>query len=365
MGFPTWLRLLARNRFAIAPHRVPMALFIAFIGMFNSLMSLAQRVVYGRRIECVELKNQPIFIIGHWRTGTTLLHELLALDERHTCPDWYQCFAPSHFLVTRGFIVPWLRFLIPSRRPTDNMRVGFDSPQEDELALCNMGIPSPYLTIAFPNRPPQFQEYLDLQGLPPDAMDCWKGAFVRFLKSVALKDSRRLVLKSPAHTFRIKTLLEIFPDARFVHIVRDPYVVFPSTVNLWKRLYRDQGLQEPRYAHLEERVFETFRRMYEAFERDRELLAPGRLCEVSYENLVADPMREMRRIYEDLGLGSFNKVLPALKKKAGEIAGHRTNAYEVTPTTRAAITRRCRSYIETYGYARREERLWQNDCRHD
>ena len=111
----------------------------------------------------------------------------------------------------------------------DNMEAGWDRPQEDEFALCNMGSPSPYLTIAFPNRPPQDQEYFDLEGLSPQARERWKRRLVWFLKCVTVRRRKRIVLKSPPHTFRVKTLLELFPNARFVHIIRDPHVIFPST----------------------------------------------------------------------------------------------------------------------------------------
>ena len=70
-----------------------------------------------------------------------------------------------------------------------------------------------------------------------------------------------------------------------------PVRLFPSTVNLWKRLYRDEGLQVPRYEGLEEHVFKTLTRMYETFECDRKLIGPGQFCEIRYEELVADPDR--------------------------------------------------------------------------
>ena len=96
-----------------------------------------------------------------------------------------------------------------------------------------------------------------------------------FLKCVTVRNPGRIVLKLPPHTCRIRVLLEMFPQAKFVHIVRDQYVVFPSTVNLWKRLYRDEGWQLPKYRGLDDHVFKTLTRMYEAFERDRELLGTG------------------------------------------------------------------------------------------
>ena len=301
------------NRFAIAPSRIAMALLITVFSAMNSLLGLVQWLLFGRKVAGTEIQGDPIFVIGHWRSGTTLLHELLVLDERHTYSDTFACFCPKHFLVSGWFFRPLLRVLLPARRPMDNMEAGWDRPQEDEFALCNMGSPSPYLTIAFPNRPPQDQEYFDLERLSPQAQERWKRRMVWFLKCVTVWRRKRIVLKSPPHTFRIKVLLELFPNARFVHIIRDPHVIFPSTMKLWKCLHRDQGLQVPHGEGLEEHVFETFNRMYEVFERDRRLIAPARLCEVRYEDLVEDPIGQMRAVYERLELGEFDCVLPALQ----------------------------------------------------
>ena len=242
-----WYRLLWRNRFAVAPRCVAMALIISAISIINSLLGAVQALLFGRKVARTRIEEPPIFIIGHWRSGTTLLHELLVLDERYSYPDTYCCYSPNHFLIS-SWCIPWLfGFLLPSRRPMDNMAAGWKRPQEDEFALCNMGVPSPYLTIAFSNRPPQYEEYLDLQDVPPEDLARWKGALLWFLKCVTLRNPKRLVLKSPPHTARIRVLLELFPDARFVHVVRDPCVIFPSTINLWRRHYRDQGLQVPKY----------------------------------------------------------------------------------------------------------------------
>jgi hypothetical protein len=217
--------------------------------------------------------------------------------------------------------------------------------------LCNLGVPSPYLTLAFPNRPPQDREYLDLEGLSPQALGRWERALVWFLKCLTVRVPKQIVLKSPPHTCRIKVLLELFPRARFVHLVRDPYVVFPSTIHLWKRLCRSQGLQIPRHRHLEEHVFDSLQRMYAVFERDRQLIADSRLCEVRYEDLVREPIEQMRMIYERLELGEFEKVLPTLQEYVERQAGYQTNRYELTGEMRAEIGRRWASYIQQYGYS--------------
>ena len=351
MNFTAWMRLLVRNRFAVAPRRVCMALIVTAVSLMNSAFWTVQQLFYGRKLARTRIEHDPIFLLGHWRSGTTLLHELMVCDPRHTYPNSYQCFAPNHFLVTGWLFKRCLWFLLPARRPMDNMPLGFDRPQEDEFALCNLGAGSPYATIAFANRPPQGQEYFDFRGLSPRAVDHWKRTFVWFLKCLTLRDSRRIVLKSPPHTGRIKVLLELFPQARFIHIVRDPYVIFPSTLNMWKRMYRRDGLQKPRYRGLEDHVFQTFSRMYEAFERDRQLIGPTRYCEVRYEDLIADPIGQTRKIYGRLELGEFDRVLPGLEKYVAGQKGYKTNRYQISPEIRAQITRRWSSFIEKYGYS--------------
>jgi hypothetical protein len=356
--FFAWMRLLIRNRFAVHWSCWYIAVIVTFVSLCHTLLRWVQRAWYGRRVRRTAIAEAPLFIIGHWRTGTTLLHELLILDERHTYPSTYECLEPNHFLLTEGIFRRWLRFLIPSRRPMDNMAAGWDRPQEDEFALCMMGQPSPYLKIAFPNRPSPYPESLDLEGMSPRALASWKRAFLRFLKHLTFKDPRRLILKSPTHSCRIKVLLELFPDACFVHIVRDPYVVFPSTVNLWQALYQTHGLQRPTFAGLEEEVFATFVHLYEKLEAGRNLVEPSRFYELRYEDLIRDPLGQMRALYEQLGLDNFDKLLPRLEQYLADHAGYQTNRYPaLTPELRAEITRRWGKVICRYGYEMMEPQM--------
>ena len=221
----------------------------------------------------------------------------------------------------------------------DNMKAGFDRPQEDEFALCMLGQPSPYLTIAFPNNPPQCEEFLDLEGISPGALRSWQRALKQFLKQITYKTGKRLVLKSPPHTARIKALKEMFPGALFIHIVRDPFVVFPSTVNLWKTLYLSQGFQKPTYAGLEEYVLTTFTRLYQRLEEGKKLLGPGQFYELRYEDLIKDPAGELRKLYDHLHMEGWSEFLPRLEAYLATIKGYETNKYQVTPEQRVVIAR--------------------------
>lgn len=349
MLFGAWVRLVLRNRARIGITRWPLATTITLATIMNSALRPLQEVLMRRYIDRVQIKDAPIFIIGHWRSGTTLLHELLVLDARYTYPTTYECLAPNHFLASAGVLTKF-NFLLPGKRPMDNMVAGWDRPQEDEFALCNMGVPSPYLTMAFPNRPPQYSEYLTLEDVDAAARERWKSALRWFLKRVTFRDPKRIILKSPPHTGRIKTLLEIFPDARFVHIVRDPYALFSSTVRLWKTLYKFEALQEPNHRGLEEYVFSCFETMYEKLERDRELIPADQLFEVRYEDLVREPIEQMRSLYEHLNLGEFETALPKLEAYFKDKAGYRASTYEIPQELRGDIDRRWGKYMHKYGY---------------
>jgi hypothetical protein len=350
-GFFAWLTLLARNRFAVHPSRWPVTARVTFASLVNTLLAILTTLCYARRVRRAPPPRAPLFILGHWRTGTTLLHELLALDERHAAPTTYQCLAPGHFLLTERWLPRLLWFLVPSIRPMDNMAAGWDRPQEDEFALCVLGRPSPYAAIAFPNRRPPRPAPMGLEGLSARALAAWKRTFLRLLRQLALSHAgKRLVLKSPAHTCRIETLLEMFPDARFVHIVRDPHVVFVSTVNLWRSLYEGHGLQRPTFEGLEEYVFGTFTQLYARLEATRGLVTAARFYELRYEDLVRDPVGQLRALYAYLELGGFDAALPRVQKYLAGVADYRTNRYDQPPELRAEIERRCGEVIRRYGY---------------
>lgn len=348
-NFSAWMRLLIRNRFAVHWSRWHFAIIYTFLSVAHSFLGFMQKVIFGRRVADTVIADAPIFIVGHWRTGTTLLHELLTLDERHTSPTSYECLVPHHFLLTE-WLAPWMGFLVSKHRAMDNMELSLEHPQEDEFVLCMLGQPSPYLTIAFPNRPQQDLRYLDLEELTPRELAAWKQTFFRFVQQVYFRRRRRVVLKNPPHSFRIKVLLDLFPQAKFIHIVRDPYVVYPSTIHLRQSLYRKHGLQRPTFAGLDEQVLSTYLDLYRKLDEGRKVVDPSSFYELRYEDLIADPEVQLRRLYEHLGLGDFEQYRPRLRKYLAEHAQYETNTYELTDEQRAIVTERWGEVIDHYSY---------------
>jgi hypothetical protein len=350
MPVSVWAGLVAEHRCRVSPSRIPLFLSISTATAFNSAAAALTTLVHGARLRRPPRTPPPVFIIGHWRGGTTLLHELLMLDRRFCCPNTYQCFAPAHFLLTERWMAPVVAWLSPSKRPMDDVAAGPDRPQEDEFALANLGAPSPYRRMAFPVTSPPTPVALDVDALTPHQRARWEEAMRAFLAALAVRDPRRAVLKSPPHTARTAVLARMFPGARFIHVVRDPFVVFPSTVRLWRSLHHTQGLQVDPGTALEDYVFNAFETMYRAFERDRGALPPGSLHELRYEDLVADPVGRLAEAYERLGLEDFAAVRPALEAEAERMRSYRTNTYRHDPRIVAAVARRWGDFIDRYGY---------------
>ncbi|WP_345683379.1 sulfotransferase [Novipirellula caenicola] len=346
-----WFRLLREGRFRISPSRVGIVIGVTIATPFNSIMGGLQKLIFRRRLREAELHGTPVFIIGHWRSGTTLLHELMVRDERLSSPSTFQCFAPAHFLATEWFFRRFANWLLPGKRPMDNMAAGWDRPQEDEFALLTMGLPSPYRRIAFPNEGPVDIDYLSFEGVDETAIDHWLKSLRRFLLNVSVATGRPLVIKSPTHTGRIAYLAREFPEAKFIHISRDPRSLFPSTCRLWKGLDEVQALQKPNNEAIEPYVLECLEKMYEAFHQQRESVSPDRLIDIRYEDLTADPVGTLRKIYQTLRLSDFDAVEPTIQAWAEtEHKDYKTNQHQLAPEADELIRSRWASYFERYGY---------------
>jgi hypothetical protein len=179
----------------------------------------------------------------------------------------------------------------------------------------------------------------------------WKAAYLALVRKLTWKDRRPLVLKSPPNTCRIRLLLETFPEARFVHIHREPYTVYQSTIHLMACACRIHGFQRPNLADLHRRVINQYKLMYDVFFEERYLVPRGRYCEVVFEELETDPVGQMGRIYKEVDLPDFAVVRPLLEEYVRSLAGYRKNVYpELRTEVRCEIAQAWRRCFDEWGY---------------
>lgn len=350
--FGDWMRLLRENGFGVDPVYWHRAAFITLTSLLNSGYRWREERLFHDRVAQVEVAA-PLFVIGHWRTGTTHLHNLLAQDsDQFGFANTYQVVNPHTFLTTEERNARRFAWLVPPKRPMDNVALNFQSPQEDEFAPCLMSLRSLYLGISFARREDHYAKHLTFRGAPAGDEAAWKEAFLWFLKKLTWKHHHRaLVLKSPAHTARIRMLLELFPDARFVHIHRDPYTVFQSFRHYYDTAMWHTYLQKPALEGIDDRIIRRYTALYDAYFQERPLIPEGRFHEVRFEDLERDPMGEMQILYERLNLPGFVTFRPKLQGYVDSLKDYRKNRFvPLEAGWRDRIAREWRRSFEVWGY---------------
>ena len=346
-----WWRTLQDNSFAVSPRFIPRAMLVTAGAPMNSFAKFVEDFRYGRRIDDVEVAS-PLFILGHWRSGTTHLHNLLSQDSRFGTPTFCHTIFPHTFLTTEATSEKLLDFFLPPKRAFDNMQQRSTLAQEDEFAMCTINGLSPYMSWVFPHRAAFYDRFLTFDDATEDEKNRWRDGFQWFLKKLTLKFQRPLLLKSPTHTARVGILRKMFPDAKFVHIHRDPYTVYQSTVRLTERGSLAVKLQTEAIDGWEDRILRQYEEMHAAFFRDTDDLSPDQLCNVRFDDLERDPLGEVRRIYETLSLSSFAESESAMKTYIDSIRGYQRNTFvELPEETREEIRKRCCESFERWGYS--------------
>lgn len=346
-----WWRLLRDNGFGVDACYWHRAAVISLLSVVNAVHRRRERQ-FDAAIAATPLAGPPVFVLGHWRSGTTHLHNLLAQDTVHFAfPNTYQVINPHTFLTTEAVNTRLFARLLPDKRPMDNMALSFESPQEDEFAPLLMTLKSLYLGVSFPRREAAYEPYLTFRDASAEDVEAWSRACVWFLKKLTLKYGRRLVVKSPTHTARVRLLLSLFPDARFVHIHRHPYDVFQSFRHYYDTAMWYTYLQKPDLETIDARILQRYTTMHDALFEDLPLVPAGHFHEVAYADLERDPVGVMRGIYQALDLGDVAVAEPALTRYLATLRGYEKNAFApLAPADRARVATAWRRSFERWGY---------------
>lgn len=345
-----WLKLLRENRFSVDPPYLPRAILISLSAVINSLFRWHEEWRYGAKWKDVPVPP-PLFVLGHWRSGTTHLHYLLGLDDRFACPHLFEVHYPHTFLSTERWFSGLTALLLPRHRPYDNVRLDLTVPDEDEFAMCVSGFMSSYLAGVFPRRAEHYDQFLTFRNAPPQAIEIWKSSLHQFFQKLTFQHGKPLIVKSPPHTGRIKLLLEMYPDARFVHIHRNPYAVFPSFVHTYRAGLPFGRLQRTDQFDWTERIIRQYKELHDAFFEERSLIPAGRFHEMGYEELEQDPVGELAKLYAALELPEFGHVEENVRNYVNSLSDYRKNSFpELAPDVRQRIAGEWRRYFEEWGY---------------
>jgi hypothetical protein len=281
------------------------------------------------------LEMDPVFILGHWRSGTTFMHNVFSCDKHFGYNTTYQTVFPNLMLFGQGFFKKNMSFLMPDKRPTDNMELKVDLPQEEEFALANM---MPYTYYNFWYYPKHMLEYCDryltFEKITPEEKQVFMDTFRKLIKiSLINTNGTQFLSKNPPHTGRVETLVEMFPNAKFIYLKRNPYTVFESTRSFFTNTIKPLRLQDISDAELESNIIEVYKRLFKRYEEQKHLIPAGNLYEIKFEDYEKDAYALTKEMYEKLDIPGFEEAKGDIEKYLGKKKGYKKNQYKYDDRT--------------------------------
>lgn len=311
------------------------------------------KVRWSETIRHTRLPEQPVFIVGHWRSGTTLLHQLISRDPQFCYVDFGQIVAPNDIL---GWIQHFYRYVIsqvlPSDRGYDRVKLDLDAPQEEEIALAGLNPLSYYRVYYFPRHMARhFAESVLFDGVEPKELEDFGHAYLRLAKMLTLaRGGRRLLFKNPSSTARVALLKQVFPGAKFIYTHRNPYEVFCSSVSRYPRLMAAFAWQDYEHIDFREMVFHKYGELLRAYLAQEKLIPGSDRAETSFEAITANPEAEVRRLYAHLRIGGVEKAVEAMRPSFENMRGYERNRHEIRRQDVERIGRDWRFSLERWPY---------------
>lgn len=342
---------LLRRDGPVSPAHLPSAVTAGMSALGRTPFRLGERAYVAWRRRQSPPMPPPVFIIGHWRSGTTHLYNMMSKGGfGYVSP--FAAGMPLEYQTLGRWLRPWLTRLLPKTRYVDQVTVGPQSPQEDEIPLGSITPISFYHGVYFPRH---FERHLNrsffLEGCTAVEIAAWEAGFRRFLEKLWLDQRKPLLIKNPTYSARIQQLRRMFPDARFIHIYRNPHAVFRSTRGFYKTLIEKFAWQTVDHLDLDLIVLQSYRRMMDQIDIDKQILPDGHFVELRFEDLEAKPLQEIERLYRCLGLGGIEPWRAEIERYLASVEGFQKTFTPETSDDRMMVEHHCGDLLDRFGYA--------------
>jgi hypothetical protein len=343
-----WVPLAVRHGIDLQYAR--RALQIAAVGIATAPFRAYEAALHSRSDQADF--QSPVFILGHWRSGTTFLENLLACDESFGCVSRFQMVTP-HLLFTCPSLLRrlWIA-TAPTTRAPDHMHWPPETAEEDEWAMAVASRHSYYHSFFFPREHDHYLHAYVLFDRGTDTAEQWSAAYRKLIDKFARYHvGRRLILKSPANTARIPELLQLFPDAQFIHLVRNPYSVFSSQLATVRIVLANAQLQRTSEEKIEENVIAAYEAVMGRYLEYRHLIPEQNLLEVRYEDLRSRPAGSVDSIYRHFDWPRADAARSNLDAYLDVVKGHHAGRTPLSADQADRVARRWGFAFDTWKYS--------------
>ena len=340
------------NGYRIDLQYYPKFILTCLISVIFEVLNLYERLVYKKMRKTLRMTEPPVFIIGFWRSGTTLLHSLLCQDPRAGYVTTFQGVFPNLVLTQKKWMKKFINNILPKERPFDAYPMDMDFPQEEEFALMSLQSRSIYRFFYFPK---DFNDIYDkdlyFERLSDAQRKEWKNKYTSLINKAMLNTGgQRYMSKNPCNIFRIHTLRELFPDARFIFIYRNPYPVVESLCRFANEVLPGSELQ-----HLDGGIRrEHFARLYkdalQEYTVAKESIKPGHLMEIKYEDFRKQPVETLRAIYKQFNIPGLEDALSRMVSYLENNHPDTRAPYQIAPETYQLVNEYAMDIVSKLGY---------------
>ena len=316
---------------------------------------IIEDLVYGRK-ETKEPVKEPVFVMGHWRSGTTLVQYILSRDKQFGIINPRITYTLNFYHTFGGVFAKLLPPLLEAGRAMDNLKYAMDLPLEEYVVMSTFESHGAYPINFFPKAFKRYAQNAFVDRLPEKQKKRWMKNYDNLLrKTTYLNDGKRLILKSPDATARMKFMREMYPDAKFINIYRNPYTVIRSTKHLYDKIFELWALEEiPGEEELEDMIIDTFKEMYEAYFEEIKSFPEDTLYEVKFEDFEKDALPYMEEMYKQLGLGDYEKCRKDIEDYWATFADYKKNDFDYPERLMKKVNEKLGFYFEHYGYEMKE-----------
>ncbi len=349
------LRLLWTNKFRVHIKYWPRLWYAFTLTLITAPLRFVERVRFNRKVNNYKLAEDPIFIVGHWRSGTTLMHYLFTQDKSKGLVSNIEVYAPQFFLAFPNFTRKLIIASLPETRPMDEIKINADLPGEEEHSLGAYDKYGYFHSMIFPRNFKTYASYKSFDDAKPKDLKRWKKRYEFFIKKVALRNNnKRMVLKNPANSYRMEHLNKMYPKAKYIHLYRNPYEVFASSIKFHLDTSRIFSLQTWNEEEYKNNILGIYKELFEKIDDDVKDISKENILYIRYEDFIIKPLETMEKVYSDLKIKGFLEAKEGMQKYLETDKDYKPRKYNFSDELIAKVNKECSFIFDRFGYEKLE-----------